>query len=109
MLVIVWLIRRDGRKASRSAGAALSARPRDGQGDVEPVPEQTADSYLEAAARRAGILEERGTDIFAFWHPTFEEYLAGVDLTTPSSRAAERLVAVADDPRWREVVLLGVG
>ena len=68
----------------------------------ERDPEQTADSYLEAAARRAGILEERGTDIFAFWHPTFEEYLAGVDLTTPSGRAAERLVAVADDPRWRE-------
>jgi NACHT domain len=75
----------------------------------ENTPEETAEAYLEAAARRAGILEERGTDIFAFWHPTFEEYLAGVDLTTPTSKAVDRLLALADDPRWREVILLGVG
>ena len=75
----------------------------------EENPEATADGYLEAASRNAGILEERGTDIFAFWHPTFEEYLAGVDLTTPAARAAERLISHADDPRWREVILLGVG
>jgi hypothetical protein len=73
--------------------------------DAEP----TADAYLQAAAGQAGILEERGRDIFAFWHPTFEEFLAAVELATPSSRAVPRLLERADDPRWREVVLLAVG
>ncbi|HEX8213005.1 MAG TPA: HEAT repeat domain-containing protein [Longimicrobium sp.] len=71
--------------------------------------EATAESYLRAAADRAGVLEERGTNIFAFWHPTFEEFLAAVELATPTGEAARRLVPLADDPRWREVVLLAVG
>lgn len=71
--------------------------------------EATADSYLNAAANRAGLLEERGRDIFAFWHPTFEEYLAAVELATPTSRAVRRLLPLRDDPRWREVILLAVG
>jgi hypothetical protein len=75
----------------------------------EDYPEATAESYLNAAADRAGLLEERGKDIFAFWHPTFEEFLAAVELTTPSSRAIERILPLRDDPRWREVILLAVG
>jgi HEAT repeat protein len=75
----------------------------------EDRPEATAQSYLNAAADRAGLLEERGKDIFAFWHPTFEEFLAAVELTTPSSRAIERILPLRDDPRWREVILLAVG
>jgi hypothetical protein len=71
--------------------------------------EETAESYLRAAADRAGILEERGQDIFAFWHPTFEEFLAAVELSTPTSRAIGKLLPLADDPRWREVILLAVG
>ncbi|HEY7770781.1 HEAT repeat domain-containing protein [Longimicrobium sp.] len=69
----------------------------------------TAESYLRAAADRAGLIEERGTNIFAFWHPTFEEFLAAVELSTPTSEAVTRLLPLADDPRWREVVLLAVG
>ncbi|HVG11132.1 MAG TPA: HEAT repeat domain-containing protein [Thermoanaerobaculia bacterium] len=75
----------------------------------EDNPEATAESYLNAAADRAGLLEERGKDIFAFWHPTFEEFLAAVELTTPSSRAIGRILPLRDDPRWREVILLAVG
>ncbi|HEY0557421.1 MAG TPA: hypothetical protein VGG20_24410 [Thermoanaerobaculia bacterium] len=75
----------------------------------EDHPEATAESYLNAAADRAGLLEERGKDIFAFWHPTFEEFLAAMELTTPSSRAIERILPLRDDPRWREVILLAVG
>jgi hypothetical protein len=69
----------------------------------------TARTYLQAAAGRAGILEERGKHIFAFWHPTFEEYLAAVELATPAPGALDRLLPLADDPRWREVILLAVG
>lgn len=72
-------------------------------------PEATAEAYLQAAAQRAGILEERGPDIFAFWHPTFEEFLAAVEVATPATTVVPRLLAVAEDPRWREVVLLTVG
>jgi hypothetical protein len=75
----------------------------------EEDPEATAESYLRAAADRAGLIEERGTNIFAFWHPTFEEFLAAVELATPTGDAARRLLHVADDPRWREVILLAVG
>jgi hypothetical protein len=75
----------------------------------EESPEATAESYLNAAADRAGLLEERGCDIFAFWHPTFEEFLAAVDLTTPTSKSTSRLLPLRRDPRWREVILLAVG
>ena len=71
--------------------------------------EVTAQGYLRAAADRAGILEERATGIFSFWHPTFEEFLAAVELATPASGAVDRLLPLADDPRWREVILLAVG
>ncbi|HEY0074104.1 MAG TPA: HEAT repeat domain-containing protein [Abditibacteriaceae bacterium] len=69
----------------------------------------TAESYLDAAANRAGLLEERGPDYFAFWHPTFEEFLAAHDMVKPASRAVEKLLPRRDDARWREVILLAVG
>ena len=72
-------------------------------------PENTAESYLNAAANKAGLLEERGKDIFAFWHPTFEEFLAAVELATPTARAVARITPLRYDPRWREVVLLAIG
>jgi hypothetical protein len=72
-------------------------------------PGVTAASYLNSAAARAGLLEEREKDIFAFWHPTFEEFLAAVELATPTSKAIDRILAVRDDPHWREVILLAVG
>jgi HEAT repeat protein len=75
----------------------------------EDDPGATAESYLNAAANRAGLLEERGPGIFAFWHPTFEEFLAAVELTTPTGKAIERLVPLRHDVRWREVILLSVG
>lgn len=65
-------------------------------------------AYLNAASTRAGILEERAPGLFAFWHPTFEEYLAGVELVTPVSSALPRLLPLRNDPRWREVILLAV-
>jgi HEAT repeat protein len=72
-------------------------------------PEATAESYLNAAAHRAGLLEERGPNVFAFWHPTFEEFLAAVDLATPTGSCVHRLLPLRDDPWWREVILLALG
>jgi hypothetical protein len=72
-------------------------------------PEETAEAYITAAAGRSGILEERGPDLFAFWHPTFSEYLSAVALASSTEGAIESLIQVRDDPRWREVILLTVG
>ncbi|HIJ64302.1 MAG TPA: NACHT domain-containing protein, partial [Candidatus Hydrogenedentes bacterium] len=69
----------------------------------------TAESYLNAAVERAGLIEERATNIFAFWHPTFEEYLAAVELVTPTGKVVARLLPLRNDPRWREVIRLAVG
>lgn len=77
--------------------------------DLDEDPEATAESYLRAAAEHAGLLEERGPKALAFWHSTFEEFLAAIELTTPSSKAIRRLLPLRDDPRWREVILLAVG
>lgn len=69
--------------------------------------DETAETYLNVAAA-TGILEERGIDIFAFWHPSIEEYFAAVDLSTPTALSNSRLLNRVDDPRWREVNLLSV-
>lgn len=66
------------------------------------------EAYLDVAARRAGILEERAPKLFSFWHPTFGEYLAAVELSTPPAAALSRLLPLRGDPRWREVILLAV-
>lgn len=71
--------------------------------------EQTADSYLAAAVEQAGLLEERSPGVFAFWHPTFEEFLAASELAREPLRRTERLLPLRDDPYWREVILLSVG
>lgn len=75
----------------------------------EDAPEQTAQSYLDAAAANAGLLAERRQHVFAFWHPTFEEFLAAVALARPSHKAAEQLLPLRDDPRFAEVLRLAVG
>jgi hypothetical protein len=76
--------------------------------DDNKAADDLADEYYEAAAG-CGLLEERATDILAFWHPTFEEYLAAVDCATPTAQATDCILPLRDDPRWREVVLLSVG
>lgn len=69
----------------------------------------TAQSYLNAAVEQAGLLEERAPGIFAFWHPTFEEFLAAHELANPPEQAAVKLLPLRLDPYWREVVLFAVG
>lgn len=75
----------------------------------EDQPERTADAYLDAITRRAGILEEHAPDVFAFWHPSFAEYLAAVEVARDQRDAAVVLSAVRGDPSWQEVIQLVVG
>lgn len=70
--------------------------------------QKTARAYVQAAAGRAGLLEERGPQQFVFWHQTFQEYLAATALMRNPKKAARRLQAIADRPRWHEVVQLAL-
>jgi tetratricopeptide (TPR) repeat protein len=71
--------------------------------------ERTAESYITAAAERSGLLEARGANVFAFMHQTFQEYLAAQHLAKPHRKVIERVLEVAPDPRWREVIRLTAG
>lgn len=73
--------------------------------------EKLAESYIDAAAETAGLLEERGSNVFAFMHQTFQEYLAArhLWLQRPRNDAIARVLAVTGDPRWHEVVRLAAG
>jgi hypothetical protein len=76
--------------------------------DTDDV-DATVESYLRVVSERAGLIEERAPGVFAFWHQTFEEFLAATNLASNLMTTRERLVAVADDPSWHEVVLLTMG
>lgn len=68
-----------------------------------------AGSYLDAAAETSGLLEARGANTYAFVHQSFQEYLAGYRLMRPATKACLRIKEHCPDPRWHEVIRLGVG
>ena len=70
---------------------------------------EEAESYLNTAAESTGLLEARGPETFAFVHQTFQEYLAANRLAIPTRRAVNRILDVAGDPRWHEVIRLATG
>ncbi|WP_437588487.1 HEAT repeat domain-containing protein [Sorangium sp. So ce1000] len=64
--------------------------------------------FLEKSGRELGLLMERGAGAWGFMHLTFQEFFAAAGL-----HAMERFEEVAltrlFDPRWGEVIRLGVG
>jgi HEAT repeat protein len=70
--------------------------------------EQAAKEFLERAGKEVQILLERGTGQWGFLHLTFQEFFTAVGLLS-----SERFESVAlqhlFDPRWEEVLRLGVG
>ena len=73
----------------------------------------TVESYLDTAARWAGILVERGPNTFGFLHQTFQEYLAARALINRMDRESKGAYDILRPyffvARWREVLLLAVG
>ena len=70
---------------------------------------EEAERFLRAEQADSGIVVSRGEDI-AFWHLTFQEYLAALEIAGLED-ADQYALLVGDDlkiyrPEWRETVLL---
>jgi len=70
-----------------------------------------ADRVIRHLCERSGLLVERGTDVFGFWHLTFQEYFAGRGLIEEAGEDSRpdvvRLLRPnLYHPRWSEVVRL---
>ena len=64
---------------------------------------------VNAIKLRAGLLVEREPGIYSFPHRTFQEYLAGVFLSTLGDFPSRAACLAEHSDIWREVILLGVG
>jgi tetratricopeptide (TPR) repeat protein len=73
---------------------------------------QEARSFVKSIKGRAGLLTERGEGVYAFPHPTFQEYLAARHIRETSDGADEiwaQIQPCLHDPHWQEVILLLLG
>ena len=76
-----------------------------GHGD----PYRGAQKFLDYTDHRAGLLQASDAgDAYVFPHLTFQEYLAGQELTSGVGVVA-RIMQHRDDDRWRVPIMLGVG
>ena len=69
---------------------------------------RVARAFLERAGRELQILYERGAGYRSFLHLTFQEFFAAAGLHA-SERFEETALKHLFEPRWREVIRLGVG
>ena len=85
----------------------LEAQLRDRDDDGRSVA-ATAESFIRAAGDHAGLLRERGPGRWAFFHQTFQEYLAAQHMARDPFGMAGAIEERIDDARWREVIQLAV-
>jgi hypothetical protein len=67
------------------------------------------DALLTTVRKHVGLLAEKSPDNYAFFHRTFQEFLAARFLLSDRQRAAGSIVERLDDPQWREPLLLALG
>lgn len=79
---------------------------------------EEAESFIERAERRTGLLVEQdpGSGVFRFVHTTFREYLTAADMyrrrrgyLRHREECWEEIKVHLTDPRWREIILLLLG
>jgi hypothetical protein len=83
---------------------AIQARDGGARRDAE----RSAREFLERAGKEVQILLERGAGQWGFLHLTFQEFFTAVGLLS-SERFEEVAFEHLLDPRWEEVLRLGVG
>lgn len=66
------------------------------------------DAFLSTIRRDVGLLAEQSAGNYAFFHRTFQEFLAARYLLSDRERAADNIVERLDDPQWREPLLLAL-
>lgn len=64
---------------------------------------------IEVIRIRAGLLLERAPGLYTFPHRTFQEYLAGAELSLRSDFARTVAGLLGDGAFWRQAILLAVG
>lgn len=67
------------------------------------------DALLATLRKHVGLLAEQGRDNYAFFHRTFQEFLAARHLLADRPTAAAKIGDLLDDPLWREPLLLALG
>lgn len=81
---------------------------RERRGVPESQAEEVAATFLERAGREVQILLERGAGTWGFLHLTFQEFFVAAGLHA-SERFNEEGLKHLLDPRWEEILRLGVG
>src|ERR1017187_4849562 len=70
---------------------------------------EAAERFLRAEQNDSGIVVSRGPDI-AYWHLTFQEYLAALEIAGWEDTAQHQLLLGGEpriyQPEWRETALL---
>ena len=67
------------------------------------------DALLATIRKHVGLLAEQSKGNYAFFHRTFQEFLAARHLLAEPTTAAEKIGERIDDPIWREPLLLALG
>lgn len=67
------------------------------------------DGLLKTIRRHVGLLAEQSAGNYAFFHRTFQEFLAARHLLAERATAVQRIGEKLDDPIWREPLLLALG
>ena len=70
---------------------------------------QIREAILNTIRKHVGLLAEQSSGNYAFFHRTFQEFLAARHLLAHRLTAAEKLGSRIDDPLWREPLLLALG
>lgn len=67
------------------------------------------DALLSTIRKHVGLLAEQSAGNYAFFHRTFQEFLAARHLLAERAKVAEKIGDRMDDPIWREPLLLALG
>jgi hypothetical protein len=74
---------------------------------LDAVRDPTA--FVDEIVERSGLLAEAGDGRYAFAHRSIQEHLVAEELRQFDPRGADRLLAHAAEPGWRQVVLFYTG